>query len=197
MRVAADHRDAILQTAAHLFARKPFHEVLMDDVAEQVGIGKGTIYRYFPNKEELFAALSMKYMEMMGSETALAAASPGEPLQRLHAVVKRVAELIREHQDFFQVMQRHECELWARRKSEFLTRRSVIRDNIANLIRECVASGDMDCPFQPEVAADMLMGMLRNLLRFGDPPAEPAQMSKMVMHVFIKGLGVRKNGRHS
>ena len=37
MRVAVDHRETILQTAAKLFARKPFHEVLMDDVADQAG----------------------------------------------------------------------------------------------------------------------------------------------------------------
>ena len=33
MRVATDHRELILSSAASLFAHKPFHEVLMDDVA--------------------------------------------------------------------------------------------------------------------------------------------------------------------
>jgi AcrR family transcriptional regulator len=31
-----------------------FHEITLDEVAEAAGIGKGTIYRYFADKDELF-----------------------------------------------------------------------------------------------------------------------------------------------
>ncbi|HYG90292.1 MAG TPA: TetR/AcrR family transcriptional regulator [Azospirillum sp.] len=47
-------RDAILAAAAQLFARRPYHEVQVDDVAKLAGVGKATLYRYFPSKEELY-----------------------------------------------------------------------------------------------------------------------------------------------
>jgi len=47
-------RLAILKAAGMVFPRKGFHQTLMDDVAREAGIGKGTIYRYFPSKEDLF-----------------------------------------------------------------------------------------------------------------------------------------------
>src|SRR5262245_54602201 len=115
MRIATDHREAILVTAAKLFARKPFHEVLMDDVAEQAGIAKGTIYRHFPNKDELFSALSFWYLETISAELEIVAARKDPPLVRLRQLVVRVVEVVQERQDFFQVMQRHELNLWAQK----------------------------------------------------------------------------------
>ena len=48
-----EKRDEILAAAEKEFARRDFHLVLMDDVAARAGVGKGTLYRYFPTKDEL------------------------------------------------------------------------------------------------------------------------------------------------
>ena len=194
MRIATDNRDVILQTAATLFARKAFHEVLMDEVAEKAGIAKGTIYRYFANKDELFAALSMSYMEMLGVEIGKSADVAGLPLIRLKAMLQRLAELVTEHRDFFQVMMRHECDLWEQKENEFSTRRGVIRDHFARVIDEAHARQEMNCPFDSRAAADMLLGMNRNLLRFTTPTPTPAQATEMMLHVFINGLKGSKTG---
>ena len=41
----------ILDAAARLFSEKGFHEVKVDDIAEKVGLSKGTIYLYYENKD--------------------------------------------------------------------------------------------------------------------------------------------------
>ena len=48
-----DIRDLILDAVDVLLARYGYRKMTMDDVARQVGIGKGTIYLHFPAKEEL------------------------------------------------------------------------------------------------------------------------------------------------
>src|SRR5437867_9426872 len=48
---------AILDAAEQLLLRSPEHSANMAEVAEQAGLAKGTIYLYFPSKEELFLAL--------------------------------------------------------------------------------------------------------------------------------------------
>ena len=50
-------RRLIVQTAVKLFSEQPFHKVRLDDVAEAAGVGKGTVYIYFKNKEELYYSL--------------------------------------------------------------------------------------------------------------------------------------------
>jgi len=47
----------IMNTAATLFARKDFHGVSVDEIADQVGLSKGTIYLYFETKENLFFSI--------------------------------------------------------------------------------------------------------------------------------------------
>ena len=48
-----ERRKQVIEEAARLFSSKRFDEVLMDDIAHQAGVGKGTIYTYFADKEEL------------------------------------------------------------------------------------------------------------------------------------------------
>ncbi|MDA0334932.1 MAG: TetR/AcrR family transcriptional regulator [bacterium] len=50
-------RQAILRAAEQLFAEGRFDAVLMEDVARQAGVGKGTLYRYFQDKESLYFAV--------------------------------------------------------------------------------------------------------------------------------------------
>jgi AcrR family transcriptional regulator len=191
VRVAVDHRDSILQTAAKLFARKPFHEVLMDEVAEQTGIAKGTVYRYFANKDDLFGALSMRYLEMLSDGIGKTAESDSPPLKKMEAMLVRMVELIYEHHDFFQVMQRHESNLWVFRGTEFLSRRNRMRDHFVNVIADAEQQHLLTLPFPRTQAADMLLGMVRNLMRFSDPQPAPRELARMVMQIFVHGLKTR------
>jgi AcrR family transcriptional regulator len=47
-------KQIVIESALTLFAKKPFFEVGMREVAEEAGISPATIYRYFPSQEELF-----------------------------------------------------------------------------------------------------------------------------------------------
>jgi AcrR family transcriptional regulator len=54
--LSARRREEILSAAARLFAERGYSETDIDSVAEALSIGKGTIYRYFASKRELFFA---------------------------------------------------------------------------------------------------------------------------------------------
>jgi AcrR family transcriptional regulator len=58
-------RDLILSAAMEVFAEKGYHETTVDDIAKRAGIGKGSIYRYFPSKEALFNALIESRIELL------------------------------------------------------------------------------------------------------------------------------------
>lgn len=50
-------REAILATAWDMFQTMPYSAIVMNDVAKQMNLAKGTLYLYFKTKEELFLAL--------------------------------------------------------------------------------------------------------------------------------------------
>jgi AcrR family transcriptional regulator len=51
---SAGPRVQILREATRLFAERGYHDVRLIDIARALGIGKATIYRYFPSKQALF-----------------------------------------------------------------------------------------------------------------------------------------------
>ena len=54
---ADEKRNAILAAALALFAERGFHGSSVPDLAKRAGVGTGTIYRYFENKEGLVNVL--------------------------------------------------------------------------------------------------------------------------------------------
>jgi len=53
-----ERREAILEAAATVFGEKGAHAATMAEVAEAADVSKGTVYLYFPSKDDLFLALT-------------------------------------------------------------------------------------------------------------------------------------------
>lgn len=57
-----ERRREILDAAERLFLERPEGLASMDELAEAAGVAKGTLYLYFPSKEEVLVALHERYM---------------------------------------------------------------------------------------------------------------------------------------
>ena len=73
----ASKRRAILSAADRQFARHPYHEVLLEDIAADAEVAKGTLYLYFESKADLYLALIVgsfaPMIERLQEEVAAAA----------------------------------------------------------------------------------------------------------------------------
>ncbi|MDG4865441.1 TetR/AcrR family transcriptional regulator [Streptomyces sp. T-3] len=79
----AERRNELLEVGARLFAAKPYPEVRMEDVAERAGISRALLYRYFPNKSVLFAAIYEQASAQLLADTRIDAS--GSLLDQLSA----------------------------------------------------------------------------------------------------------------
>ena len=59
-------RAVILNTALKIFARDGYADTDVQVIADLAGVGKGTVYRHFGNKQELFLATARHSQEMLG-----------------------------------------------------------------------------------------------------------------------------------
>lgn len=73
-----DTKENILQKALDLFSRRGYEAVSMSDIAGEIGITKGALYRHYASKEEIFQTI-IKRMEEMDTENALKLAVPEGP----------------------------------------------------------------------------------------------------------------------
>src|SRR5947209_6565640 len=87
-RQKADRRVRLLRAAARLFAERGFHGVSIEDLGAAAEISGPAVYRHFPNKDAMLAALLVGVSERLlegGREEVAAADSPEDALRRLVA----------------------------------------------------------------------------------------------------------------
>src|SRR5581483_5627436 len=100
--------DKILTVAARLFATHRYHEARMEDIAAAAEVGKGTLYRYFKDKDELFSALLAQAAEQLSARLHEATKQAAPPRRRLEAIVEAILVYFDEHPHLFDLIQHTE-----------------------------------------------------------------------------------------
>jgi outer membrane protein TolC/AcrR family transcriptional regulator len=95
-------RRKISDTAARLFATKPFHKVRLDDVAAAAQVGKGTLYIYFKSKEDLYVSLVGEGFSQLVESMRASSAAP--PPRALAEIVRQLVAFAFAHPNFFELM---------------------------------------------------------------------------------------------
>jgi AcrR family transcriptional regulator len=87
---ARRNRERILASAGELFARFG-HDAQMEQIAAHAGLGMGTLYRHFPNKQALLTAIARERFRDM-SDLARAAEAIGDPREAFETLLRDYLE---------------------------------------------------------------------------------------------------------
>lgn len=90
--LADRRRDQILRAATQIFAADGYANADTQLLADQLGTGKGTIYRYFPSKEALFLAAVDRGMRDLRAHVDGAVEDIADPLRRVAGAVRAYLE---------------------------------------------------------------------------------------------------------
>lgn len=94
------NRNQLLDAAEEVFGAKGFHATTLKEVADLAEFSVGSVYSFFPSKDELFLQIFLR----RGAELlpAMEAVVEGDdpPLDRLHALVDLEVGFFREHRHF-------------------------------------------------------------------------------------------------
>ena len=96
-----NRRACILNAARCVFARQSYAETVVDDIAGQAGIGKGTLYLYFKSKEEIFLAALIEDARRLEEITRERIQAADAWQDKLKAYVEVRLDYLEENQDFF------------------------------------------------------------------------------------------------
>jgi len=96
--------DEILDVAATLFAERGFWGADTQELADRVGVGKGTLYRYFPSKRELFLAAADRAMRRLRECLEAAMATRDDPLEQIAAAIEAFLGFFDEHPEFAELL---------------------------------------------------------------------------------------------
>ncbi len=178
-------RRLIVQTAVKLFSEKPFHQVRLDDVAEAAGVGKGTVYIYFKNKEELYYSLIFEgFVEMVDrlKEQANQTAVPAS--QKLRMAVGAVVDFGVQHPQFFEVLRTVGVP---DANSSWDLRRKEAADMVEKIIRDGIAAGEF-VESRPERIGLYLMSMVRAVMLYGPKVEDTVELTEHITGVLLRGI---------
>jgi len=161
-----DIRDLILDAVDTLLGRYGYRKMTMDDVAREVGIGKGTIYLHFPGKEELVLAHVDRIAAGVTARLREIAGSPAPPADRLREMLQsrvlvRFDSVVHYSQNLSDLLSSIRKSLIARRQAHFANEAKVLED----VLREGAGSGAFDCP-DPGAISRALIQSTNSLLPF-------------------------------
>jgi AcrR family transcriptional regulator len=186
----ARRKSQILEVAARVFAAHGFANTQVQTIANHVGVGNGTIYRYFPTKDQLFLAAVERGLKELEAEMDRVLELPLDPLDIL-------AEAVRSYLGFFH--RRPEmAELFIQERAAFPHHHRPLyfaQDDEhackhAAFFRRLMETGRVrPMPFEKlfAVMGDLLYGtILTNLL--SGRPADPESQARDVVDVILNGI---------
>ncbi|HEX7410265.1 MAG TPA: TetR/AcrR family transcriptional regulator [Candidatus Binatia bacterium] len=182
-------RQEILRAAETIFTRHDFHEVLMEDVAHECGVGKGTLYRYFPSKHDLYLAVMFEGIGALRDDLQVALRKPGEPAEKIKYIVRCILSHFWDRRFFFALIHRNEDKPQDPDGREWLRRRAEIVDIVQRTLEEAIAAGHMRA-LSPRIAAEMLLGMVRGVNRYHGRHDTLEDMVGAVVKIFWHGVAV-------
>jgi len=160
MKKSDSKRQAILDTAYHLFRAHGFEKTSMAEISARVGGSKATLYSYFASKEELFVECVMSVLQNYMSETLKYLDTAGSDPAR--ALVKFGASVLRFICSAEQVEVRRMVIAEAVRSGTgklFFDKLAVLRARVSAFLSECMSAGTLRND-DPELAADHLGALL-------------------------------------
>jgi TetR/AcrR family transcriptional regulator, cholesterol catabolism regulator len=131
-----NREEEVLDAAIELFRRKGYGGTSIQDIADAVGILKGSLYHYFSSKEDLlFRICDESQREAVGIVDRVEAEG-GKPLARLDSFVRRYVAYHLENADRVQIYQRARWYLEGERWQKILDQRRIYERYVEDLIEE-------------------------------------------------------------
>ncbi len=136
---------ALLETATRLFRQRGFHATSMQDIAEAMGMNRGSLYHYIAAKDDLLWSIVSGALARLHAQVEPVLASAAPPPVRLREAIEAHLRFSVENGDELALLQVELRAFGPERRAELLAR----RDAYEALWRAVVAEGIADGTFRP------------------------------------------------
>jgi AcrR family transcriptional regulator len=152
---AVRNRERVVAAAAEVFREKG-EAAVVPEIAARAGVGKGTVYRCFPTKDHLVAAVLTQRVRWFEREVRAAAASD-DPWGAFTGFMERIADAYCEDRGMVASMSQ------AIELAELVEARAAAHEALSELIERAIAQGAMRPDAQPADLKILLSGIARSL----------------------------------
>lgn len=189
-----EKRLAIIAHCAALFDRVGFHGTSMQMLADEVGLGKPTLYHYFSSKSDLLYEMHQLHIDaLINGLKSDKLGTHTEPADLLEKSCTYTLREIAEHPGYVRAFMDHYEELDGNQRTEIRNRRR----EYFSMIKEIINTGIAEHKFRdidPQLGTLAFVGMCNWAYKWYPRMAEqnpPEEMAKNLCNIFLGGLNVR------
>ena len=186
----ASRQEEILTQAARLFAERGYADTDTQLLAETIGVGKGTVYRYFPSKRELFLAAADRVMRMMRQHVDSSVEGIEDPLERIAKGIHVFLTFFAEHPQFVELLIQERALFKDRKKPTFMEHRTMNVERWRALYRGLIGEHRVrDLPVEgiTDVVGNLLYGTIFTNYFSGQSQSVDAQ-AQTIIDVLFNGI---------
>lgn len=185
-----DKRSHILEATEALFKDRRIDEVTLDEVAERAGVGKGTIYLYFSDKNDLFLNMITESLERVRDNLEALASSSSGAEKKLRAMAALMDKEFYKHHAMIRLM--HSPDVFMRNPES----KDVMHSHmtaVAKTIESVVRGGQQERCFRQDInlksASCLFIGGLISRNRREKMGGDSIPLQDVV-DLFIRGVSV-------
>ncbi|ALM29925.1 MULTISPECIES: TetR/AcrR family transcriptional regulator [Bacillus] len=188
--MSVDRRQMILDGATKAFTQFGYKATTMDLVAKLANVGKGTIYTFFKNKEELFDEIFTSLLMEMKKIADEAIDEKNSFSENLHLALFAILEFRKNHQLTIKIFQEN-AELGTSAVKEMIEKmEQMIIRYIKAKVKEAIEKGDIK-PCDPELTAFVMVKLYIALIFDWEKRYEPLtkeEVAESLELYVLKGL---------
>jgi AcrR family transcriptional regulator len=134
-------REEILAVATQEFARRGYPGTDLQNVADLLGVGKGTVYRYFDSKEELFLAAADRGMRLLQEDNQREAVKGRDPVDQIVRATHAYLRFFDRHPELVELIVQERAEFRNRKRPTYFAHRDVNIKPWRKLLHGLIAAG--------------------------------------------------------
>ncbi|MBD0322004.1 MAG: TetR/AcrR family transcriptional regulator, partial [Aldersonia sp.] len=181
--VVVSRRERVLNEAIKIFAARGYHESSIEDIAHAASITASSVYRYFPSKADLLAAVFHRTGDRVAVAQSEALAESTDPRDALERIARRYLALAFAGPELMSVYFAEFGNLPAAEQSSL---RGIQRQNIeewVHLLTE-LTPGAVAARFRVHAALGLVLDIGR-LVRFDPRPEAQARVHALMLQVLF------------
>jgi AcrR family transcriptional regulator len=183
-------REEILETATLLFAEHGFSDAVTQALADRLGVGKGTIYRHFPSKRDLFLAAADRVMWKMQERIDANIAGIDDGLTKIARGIATFLEFFAEHPAYVELLIQERAHFKDRKRPTYFEHRERVIERWRQNYRNLIAEGRVrDIPVEQitNVVSNVVYGIMVTNFFDGQPKPSDVQATE-ILDVIFSGI---------
>jgi len=183
-------REEILKVATQEFARRGYPGTDLQEIADRLGVGKGTIYRYFGTKEALFLAAADRLMRLLKADNDRAAAKGRDAFERLTLATRAYLRFFDRHPEFVEILVQERAEFRDRKRHTYFAHRDANIGPWNDFFRDLIARGEIR-KIPPERITDVISSVFFGAIftnYFESRRRSPDRQADEILDVIFRGI---------